>query len=77
MAFDTVMESQRNGNLVGRAMHRNSFLSVEGVGERVFSFAFRGLATRKTGNTLLWIWPPWRSSPTITLSPSLLAGAMC
>jgi S-adenosylmethionine-diacylglycerol 3-amino-3-carboxypropyl transferase len=43
MAFDTVMEVPRNGNLVGRAMHRNSFLSVEGVLERVFSFAFRGL----------------------------------
>jgi len=43
MAFDTVMEVPRTGNLVGRAMHRHSFLSVEGVLERVFSFAFRGL----------------------------------
>jgi S-adenosylmethionine-diacylglycerol 3-amino-3-carboxypropyl transferase len=43
MAFDTVMEVPRNGNLVGRAMHRNNILSVEGVLERVFSFAFRGL----------------------------------
>ena len=43
MAFDTVMDVPCNGNLVGRAMHRNSLLSVEGVLERVFSFAFRGL----------------------------------
>ena len=43
MAFDTAMEAPRNANLVGRAMHRNSFLSVEGVLERIFSFAFRGL----------------------------------
>ena len=43
MAFDTVMDFPRNGNLVGRAMHRSSFLSVEGILERIFSFAFRGL----------------------------------
>ena len=43
MAFDTVMEVPRNGNLVGRAMHRSNIFSVEGVLERVFSFAFRGL----------------------------------
>lgn len=43
MAFDTVMDVPRNDNLVGRAMHRSSFLSVEGILERIFSFAFRGL----------------------------------
>ena len=43
MAFDTVMEAPHGGNLVGHAVHRNRFLSVEGVLERIFSFAFRGL----------------------------------
>ena len=42
MAFDTVMEAPRSGNLVGRAVHRNHMLSFEGVLERIFSLAFRG-----------------------------------
>ena len=43
MAFDTVMDAPRNGNLVGHAVHRNRMLSFEGVLERIFSLAFRGL----------------------------------
>lgn len=43
MAFDTVMEVPRGGNLVGHAIHRNRMLSFEGVLERIFSLAFRGL----------------------------------
>ncbi len=43
MAFDTVMEAPRSGNLVGHAVHRNRMLSLEGVLERIFSLAFRGL----------------------------------
>ena len=43
MAFDTVLEAPRSGNLVGHAVHRNRMLSLEGALERVFSFAFRGL----------------------------------
>lgn len=43
MAFDTVMEAPRSGNLVGRAVHRNRILSLEGALERIFSLAFRGL----------------------------------
>jgi S-adenosylmethionine-diacylglycerol 3-amino-3-carboxypropyl transferase len=43
MAFDTVMEAPRSGNLVGHAMHRNRMLSLEGALERIFSLAFRGL----------------------------------
>ncbi len=43
MVLDTVLDVPRSGNLVGRAMQRNKFLSVEGVLERIFSFAFRGL----------------------------------
>ena len=43
MAFDTVLEAPRSGNLVGHAIHRNRMLSLEGALERVFSFAFRGL----------------------------------
>ena len=43
MAFDTVMEAPRSGNLVGRAVHRNRMLSLEGALERIFSLAFRGL----------------------------------
>jgi S-adenosylmethionine-diacylglycerol 3-amino-3-carboxypropyl transferase len=43
MAFDTVMEEPRSGNLVGHAMHRNRMLSLEGALERIFSLAFRGL----------------------------------
>lgn len=43
MAFDMVMDAPRNGNLVGHAVHRNRMLSFEGVLERIFSLAFRGL----------------------------------
>lgn len=43
MAFDTVMDAPRNGNLVGHAVHRNRMLSFDGVLERIFSLAFRGL----------------------------------
>jgi S-adenosylmethionine-diacylglycerol 3-amino-3-carboxypropyl transferase len=43
MAFDTVMEAPRSVNLVGRAVHRNRMLSLEGALERIFSLAFRGL----------------------------------
>ena len=43
MAFDTVMEAPRSGNLVGHAVHRNRMLSLEGALERIFSLAFRGL----------------------------------
>ena len=43
MAFDTVLEVPRGGNLVGHAVHRNRMLSFEGVLERIFSLAFRGL----------------------------------
>ena len=43
MAFDTVMDAPRSGNLVGHAVHRNRMLSFEGVLERIFSLAFRGL----------------------------------
>ena len=43
MAFDTVMEAPRSGNLVGRAVHRNRMLSLEGALERIFSQAFQGL----------------------------------
>ena len=43
MAFDTVMEAPRNGNLVGHAVHRNRMLSLEGASERIFSLAFQGL----------------------------------
>jgi S-adenosylmethionine-diacylglycerol 3-amino-3-carboxypropyl transferase len=43
MAFDTVMEGPRSGNLVGRAVHRNRMLSLDGALERIFSLAFRGL----------------------------------
>jgi S-adenosylmethionine-diacylglycerol 3-amino-3-carboxypropyl transferase len=43
MAFDTVMDAPRSGNLVGDAVHRNRMLSFDGVLERIFSLAFRGL----------------------------------
>ena len=43
MAFDTVMETPRSGNLVGHAVHRNRMLSFEGALERIFSLAFQGL----------------------------------
>jgi S-adenosylmethionine-diacylglycerol 3-amino-3-carboxypropyl transferase len=43
MAFDTVMDAPRSGNLVGHAVHRNRMLSLDGVLERIFSLAFRGL----------------------------------
>ncbi len=43
MAFDTVMDAPRSGNLVGHAVHRNRMLSFDGVLERIFSLAFRGL----------------------------------
>lgn len=43
MAFDTVLEVPRSGDLLGRAVHRNGVLSAEGVLERIFSLAFRGL----------------------------------
>jgi S-adenosylmethionine-diacylglycerol 3-amino-3-carboxypropyl transferase len=43
MAFDTVLEAPQGGNLVGHAVHRNRMLSFDGVLERIFSLAFRGL----------------------------------
>ena len=43
MAFDSTTQSARSGNLVKRAMSRSNLMSVEGVLERAFSFAFRGL----------------------------------
>ena len=43
MAFDTVMEAPRGGNLVKRAVHRNRAFSMEGALERIFSYAFQGL----------------------------------
>ena len=43
MAFDSTTQSVRSGNLVKRAMSRSNLMSVEGVLERAFSFAFRGL----------------------------------
>ena len=69
MAFDTVMEAPHGGNLVGHAVHRNRFLSIEGVLERFSALLSEALYTRKSGKIPLWIWPPWRSSLTTTLSP--------
>jgi S-adenosylmethionine:diacylglycerol 3-amino-3-carboxypropyl transferase len=76
MAFDTVMEVPRNGNLVGRAMHRNSFLSVESAGAG-FSFAFRGLVYPQIWEDPGCDMAAMEIKPTITSSPSPLAGAMC
>ena len=42
MAFDTTLELPA-GSLIGSAVHQNSFFSVDGFLERLFSFAFRGL----------------------------------
>ncbi len=43
MAFDTVIEKPRTTSLVKQAVHRNRALSFDGMLERLFSFAFRGL----------------------------------
>jgi S-adenosylmethionine-diacylglycerol 3-amino-3-carboxypropyl transferase len=43
MAFDTAVENPRTAGLVKRAVHRNRALSIDGLLERIFSFAFRGL----------------------------------
>ncbi len=42
MAFETALE-QPSGALIGTAVHRSNFLSVDGFLERLFSLAFRGL----------------------------------
>lgn len=43
MAFDVVLEAPRSGDILKRAVHRSRALSVDGLLERIFTFAFRGL----------------------------------
>jgi S-adenosylmethionine-diacylglycerol 3-amino-3-carboxypropyl transferase len=43
MAFDSTIQAQHSGNLVRRAMSRSKALTKDGILERVFSLAFRGL----------------------------------
>ncbi len=43
MAFDSTLPSSRSGKLVSRAMSHSKILTSEGLLERAFSFAFRGL----------------------------------
>jgi S-adenosylmethionine-diacylglycerol 3-amino-3-carboxypropyl transferase len=43
MAFDTVLDGSQRGSLLKEAVHRSGPLSIEGIWERLFTFAFSGL----------------------------------
>jgi S-adenosylmethionine-diacylglycerol 3-amino-3-carboxypropyl transferase len=43
MAFDTALNAPRGGNLVTHAVKQNRPLSIDGILERLFAVAFRGL----------------------------------